>query len=81
MVLACITLTLAIGLDVWFSTLKTRSNLAVMWNAESSDIQHLLQQRVRPLLIPDSKNLILTVDLVQMLRIHDDSFSHRLDMP
>ncbi|KAL8640135.1 MAG: hypothetical protein Q9228_002917 [Teloschistes exilis] len=47
MVLACITVTLVIGLDVWFSTLKTRSNLAVMWNAESSDMQRLLQQRFK----------------------------------
>lgn len=40
-------LTLVIGLDVWFSTLKTRANLAVMWSQESPQIQQLLQERVR----------------------------------
>lgn len=47
MVLVCIMLTLVIGLDVWFSTLKTRANLAVMWSQESPQIQKLLQERVR----------------------------------
>ncbi|KAL8721884.1 MAG: hypothetical protein Q9225_001520 [Loekoesia sp. 1 TL-2023] len=46
MVLVCILVTLVIGLDIWFSTLKTRSNLAVMWQKESPQIQHLLQERV-----------------------------------
>ncbi|KAL9034868.1 MAG: hypothetical protein Q9180_005172, partial [Flavoplaca navasiana] len=32
---------------IWFSTLKTRANLAVMWDAESPQMQHLLQERVR----------------------------------
>ncbi|KAL8654354.1 MAG: hypothetical protein Q9210_001549 [Variospora velana] len=45
MVLVCIMLTLVIGLDVWFSTLKTRANLAVMWSQENPQIQQLLQER------------------------------------
>ncbi|KAI4176776.1 MAG: hypothetical protein LQ348_005944 [Seirophora lacunosa] len=45
MVLVCILLTLVIGLEVWFSTLKTRANLAIMWSKESPQIQHLLQER------------------------------------
>lgn len=46
MVLTCILVTLVIGLDVWFSTLKTRANLAIMWRQESAPIQRLLQERV-----------------------------------
>ncbi|KAL9031458.1 MAG: hypothetical protein Q9196_000519 [Gyalolechia fulgens] len=45
MVLVCILVTLVIGLEIWFSTLKTRSNLAVMWQKESPQMQHLLQER------------------------------------
>ncbi|KAL8900176.1 MAG: hypothetical protein Q9192_001219 [Flavoplaca navasiana] len=45
MVLGCIIVTLVIGLQIWFSTLKTRANLAVMWDAESPQMQHLLQER------------------------------------
>lgn len=39
--------TLVLGLDIWFSTLKTRSNLRSMWARESPQTQSLLQQRVR----------------------------------
>lgn len=46
MVLVCILVTLVIGLEIWFSTLKTRSNLGVMWQKESPLIQKLLQDRV-----------------------------------
>ncbi|KAL8941174.1 MAG: hypothetical protein Q9216_002403 [Gyalolechia sp. 2 TL-2023] len=45
MVLICILVTLVIGLEIWFSTLKTRSNLGVMWQKESPEIQELLQKR------------------------------------
>lgn len=45
MLLVCILVTLVIGLEIWFSTLKTRSNLAVMWQKENPRIQQLLQQR------------------------------------
>ncbi|KAL8716125.1 MAG: hypothetical protein Q9220_000030 [cf. Caloplaca sp. 1 TL-2023] len=53
LVLASIVLTLTIGLTIWFSTLKTRANLALMWHDESPQIQHLLQQRVRRDLLPN----------------------------
>ncbi|KAL8872179.1 MAG: hypothetical protein Q9174_002148 [Haloplaca sp. 1 TL-2023] len=46
MVLVCVIFTLVIGLDIWFSTLKTRSNLAVVWDAQGPQIQELLQDRV-----------------------------------
>ncbi|KAL8800423.1 MAG: hypothetical protein Q9200_007246 [Gallowayella weberi] len=52
LVLACIIVTLVIGLDIWYSTLQTRSNLAVMWNVDGPQIQHLLQERVKLVRIP-----------------------------
>lgn len=52
MVLGCIIVTLVIGLQIWYSTLQTRANLAVMWDAEGPQIQQLLQQRVSHLAIP-----------------------------
>ncbi|KAL8757434.1 MAG: hypothetical protein Q9199_002218 [Rusavskia elegans] len=45
MVLGCIIVTLVIGLQIWYSTLKTRANLAVMWDAEGPQMQRLLQER------------------------------------
>lgn len=46
LVIASATFTLAIGLNIWFSTLKTRSHLQTYWAEESSATQSLLQQRV-----------------------------------
>ncbi|KAI9883874.1 MAG: assembly factor cbp4 [Watsoniomyces obsoletus] len=37
--------TLGLGLDIWFSTLKTRSNLRGIWAQGSPQTQSLLQQR------------------------------------
>lgn len=45
LVIASATFTLAIGLNIWFSTLKTRSHLQTYWAEESSATQSLLQQR------------------------------------
>lgn len=45
-VLVSAIVTLAIGLAIWFSTLKTRSNLRTFWAEESPAVQSLLQQRV-----------------------------------
>ncbi|KAL8998971.1 MAG: hypothetical protein Q9169_002077 [Polycauliona sp. 2 TL-2023] len=45
LVLGCILVTLVIGLQIWYSTLKTRANLAIMWDAEGPQIQQLLQER------------------------------------
>jgi len=52
MVLGCIIVTLVIGLEIWYSTLQTRANLAVMWDAEGPQMQQLLQARVRHRTIP-----------------------------
>jgi len=38
-------LTLAIGIDIWFSTLQTKKNLAPIWNAQTPAIQIMLQQK------------------------------------
>lgn len=37
--------TLGIGLEIWYSTLQTRANLAPMWAAEPQNVQSLLQQK------------------------------------
>ncbi|OAP61119.1 hypothetical protein AYL99_03320 [Fonsecaea erecta] len=38
-------LTLAVGLDIWYSTLQTKKNLAPIWNAQSPAIQTMLQTK------------------------------------
>lgn len=45
MIIVSAVFTLSLGLDIWFSTLKTRSNLRSVWAAESPETQSLLQQR------------------------------------
>jgi len=37
--------TLVLGLFIWFDTLQTRKNLSVIWGAQSTDVQSLLQER------------------------------------
>ncbi|MCJ1374069.1 phospholipid scramblase 1 [Loxospora ochrophaea] len=44
-VIICGLLTLVIGLDVWFATLRTRSELASVWATQSPQEQSLLQQK------------------------------------
>jgi len=43
MVVGCAIFTLILGLDIWFTTLKTRSNLATLWNKQPATTQSLLQ--------------------------------------
>jgi len=38
-------LTLAIGIDIWFSTLETKKNLAPIWNKQTPQIQTMLQEK------------------------------------
>jgi len=45
LVVICALFTLVVGLDIWFETLKTRSNLAVAWGQQTPLTQSLLQQR------------------------------------
>jgi len=40
----CTTFTLALGVDVWLRTLKTRLNLGSLWARQSPQIQGLLQE-------------------------------------
>lgn len=46
MIVGCALFTMVLGLDIWFKTLKTRENLAVVWNQQTSTTQSLLQQSV-----------------------------------
>lgn len=46
-VLFCAVFTLALGLEVWFQTLTTRANLAMVWGKQSTDTQSLLQERFK----------------------------------
>lgn len=46
MVVVCALFTLILGLKTWFETLKTRSNLLVIWTAQPAFTQSLLQQEV-----------------------------------
>lgn len=45
LVVICALFTLVVGLDIWYKTLKTRSNLAVAWGQQTAQTQSLLQQR------------------------------------
>ncbi|KAI9809307.1 MAG: hypothetical protein M1825_002598 [Sarcosagium campestre] len=44
-VVMCATFTLVLGLNIWYHTLKTRSNLGYMWGQQPARTQSLLQQR------------------------------------
>ena len=44
-VVFCAMYTTVVGLFIWFDTLKTKSNLAVLWTAQTPHVQSLLQQR------------------------------------
>jgi len=46
MVLICAIFTLVLGLDTWFDTLKTRSNLLGVWASQPASTQSLLQQEL-----------------------------------
>ncbi|KAI9675247.1 MAG: phospholipid scramblase 1 [Caeruleum heppii] len=45
LVVLCALFTLVLGLDIWYQTLKTQSNLSVLWGQQSDPTQSLLQQR------------------------------------
>ncbi|TVY17091.1 hypothetical protein LARI1_G005181 [Lachnellula arida] len=46
MTVVCALFTMIIGLDIWFDTLKTRKNLALVWNQQPATSQSLLQQKL-----------------------------------
>jgi len=46
MAVVCALFTMILGLDIWFDTLKTRSNLLTIWDAQPSTTQSLLQQEL-----------------------------------
>ncbi|RMZ83782.1 hypothetical protein DV738_g1069, partial [Chaetothyriales sp. CBS 135597] len=43
LIIVTATITLAIGLNIWFSTLETHKNLTPIWNASSPVTQSMLQ--------------------------------------
>lgn len=42
-VVVCALFTLGIGLEIWFSTLRSRSNLLPLWNKQGTFVQSMLQ--------------------------------------
>jgi hypothetical protein len=46
MTVVCAIFTMVIGLDIWFDTLKTRKNLALVWTQQPASSQSLIQQKV-----------------------------------
>jgi len=44
-VVLCALFSLVIGLVIWFDTLQTKTNLAVLWAQQTPHVQSLLQQR------------------------------------
>jgi len=55
LIVCCSAFTLALGLFIWFHTLKTRTNLGVVWGEQTSNVQDLLQTRVRTQLVRHSR--------------------------
>ena len=45
--ICCALFTVGIGLEIWFTTLKTRSNLGSMWGQLDRQTQSLLQQKFK----------------------------------
>lgn len=46
-IVLCATMTLVIGLTIWFSTLETHKNLIPIWNAQTPESQSMLQSRFK----------------------------------
>jgi hypothetical protein len=47
LVVVCALMSLVIGLELWFDTLKTRSNLSTVWALQTPAVQSLLQQKLQ----------------------------------
>jgi len=43
----CAMYTMILGLIIWFETLRTRSNLSVVWNSQAAATQSLIQQELK----------------------------------
>ncbi|MCJ1260445.1 phospholipid scramblase 1 [Lobaria immixta] len=56
---ACGIVTLAIGLDIWFSTLQTRSTLAVLWSQQTKNDLSVLQKKFSCCGYYDSKTSLI----------------------
>lgn len=60
LVIVCAIFSLLVGLVIWIETLKTRTNLDVLWGKQSAAVQSLLQQTVRQAIIWGSISDLLT---------------------
>ena len=58
LVVGCASVTLILGLEIWFSTLQTRASLGVMWGQQTPHMQSLLQQKV-----PKPYDLVADIEL------------------
>lgn len=68
LVAACAVVTLAIALDIWFSTLQTRSNLAVLWSQQTANNRKLIQEKVLAFFLPRSRWFdVCSVRLLRLL--------------
>ena len=47
MVVFCAIFTLVLGLDIWYGTLQTRSNLMTVFSTQPASTRSLVQQNVR----------------------------------
>ncbi|MCJ1250354.1 phospholipid scramblase 1 [Trapelia coarctata] len=45
LIIACALFSLALGLDIWFSTLSSRTNFGILWSQQTAAEQSLLQQQ------------------------------------
>jgi len=64
LLILCAIITLAIGLEIWFSTLKTRSNLNNLWALQTPQEQTLLQQEFNCCGYLNSTSPLFQVDMV-----------------
>lgn len=64
LVIFCAVTTLAIGLEIWISTLKTRSNLNDLWALQSPQMQTTLQQEFNCCGYLNSTSPLFQVDAV-----------------
>jgi hypothetical protein len=60
--------TLVLGLDIWFGTLKTRTNLMTVFSSQPDSTLSLVQQNVR---FPDSAWYTGLIEIAWVLRLHE----------
>lgn len=87
LIIACALFSLALGLDIWFSTLSTKTNFGALWAQQTAAEQSLLQQQVNwigtPLVRDGSNNSsnIYAVQLLWMDEQYKPAFCDRQRLP